>query len=201
MKRNEEFRRGCEWTLFSYFGKLLKTWQVTLNMQISNLGWSPSGPISRKRLCLVVKCRRSFSNVLWWNVAPFKLKFDIRSQYWFFCLDVYVFIEIKFYVSKYHCFRHNHYVNQFSNQRTNIKSPKEPKTHSLFVHNAISVFLWGFFSFFLYVFYLCVCVCVCLCVSVCVCVCLFPHFLINDEAFLNHHSTRNAKWIHQLKRC
>ena len=162
MKRNEEFRRGCEWTLFSYYEKVLKTWQVTrtLNMQISNLGWSPSGPISRKRLCLVVKCRRSFSNVLWWNVAPFKLKFDIRSQYWFFlswCLRK--FIEIKFYVSSYHCFRHNHYVNQLSNQRTNVKSPKEPKAHSLFVHNAISVFLWGFF-FCLYVFYLCVCVCV-----------------------------------------
>ena len=137
----------------------------TLNMQISNLGWSPSGPISRKRLCLVVKCRRSFSNVLWWNVAPFKLKFDIRSQYWFFCLDVYVFIEIKSYVSSYHCYRYNHYVNQFSNQRTNIKSPKEPKTHSLFVHNAISVFLWGFFlSFFMFSTYVSVCVWLCVCV-------------------------------------
>jgi hypothetical protein len=160
-------------------------------MQISNLGWSPSGPISRKRLCLVVKCRRSFSNVLWWNVAPFKLKFDIRSQYWFFCLDVYVsslksnftfqvIIALDIIIM---------WIN-FPIKGLTLRAQKNPK---LIYFSFIMLFLYFYEVFFLSFFMFST--------SVSVCVFLFPHFLINDEAFLNHHSTRNAKWIHQLKRC
>lgn len=145
------------WKSFYKRGRLRKLWTCKFQIWVDHLQGQYRGRDS----------------VLWWNVGDLsrmscgEMSHLLNSNSTsdlninFFCLDVYVsslksnftfqvIIALDIIIM---------WIN-FPIKGLTLRAQKNPKTHSLFVHNAISVFLWGFFCFFLYVFYLCVCVCV-----------------------------------------